>query len=344
MNFEENELSGHTVDLIDALLTSMHTEPMVEVSEDELVRFAFGWANDEEIEGVLTALNQSPELRQQLIQVRGSLNTAHARSEQVNGFLEHAVNVAVAAFSSLEKGLAAWKADFESELVVRHSLKALADRSRTSPSRLAFSRSQTCLAELEFNEATSKFSAEVTKDGCLEIWGELHPDHWADGKEVRLEIVDEVLGSIPVGSAPLIDGKWKVVVREFGPWDAGVLPANKFRLQFVDELPKPEFGDLVARTEDGTLVLIPLLTPPIMGSGLLRLQIQCDEAFRTRYGRLVLHLSFNAGPLTIPLRAWEVADLPSDGQLIAPIPSSLEGPLPKAALALSMRRIALYQT
>jgi hypothetical protein len=89
-------------------------------------------------------------------------------------------------------------------------------------------------------------------------------------------------------------------------------------------------------TDRGTPTTLTISRRPIARNGEIELALDFDSRFLSEYADQTLELFFAAGPLNIPLRAWKVIDLPVDGYLSAPIPSSLVGPVPRAAIGLSL--------
>ena len=245
MTHRTPEFSFSDLDLFQALLASSSPLEAEPVSEERLVRYAFGWSTEADEDGVLDALTQSSFLRQDLIQIRGSLAQPEARSRCVKEFLDYAISSAVGALGALERGMADWKSSFEGNLVVQHVLAARSERLASLPGPVAWARSA---AEEE-----------------------------------------------PIA---------------------------------VDSL--------LVDTDFGATTSVPLSGGPSARDGELELEVEFDSHFFSEYAEQTLELSFTAGPLVIPLRAWKVSELPKNGLLSAPIPSSLVGAVPRTAIGLSL--------
>jgi len=248
MTSHTRDFSFSDVDLLQALLASSSPLEAEPLSEERLVRYAFGWSTDAEEEGVLDALTQNGALRKDLIQIRGSLAQPATRSSAVREFLDYAISSAVGALGALERGVADWKSSFEGNLVVRHFLAARGDQLASLSGQVAWARAE--------------FAA-------------------TDGAPLALDSV--------------------IVV-----------------------------------TDSGNPTTLPLAGAPTAHDGELALEVEFDPHFLSEYSDQTLELSFAAGPLIIPLRAWKVSDLPKNGHLSAPIPSSLAGPVPPTAIGLSL--------
>lgn len=89
-------------------------------------------------------------------------------------------------------------------------------------------------------------------------------------------------------------------------------------------------------TDSGTPALLPIFAGPAVRDGEIELELEFDPQFLREHADRMLALSFAAGPLRVPLKAWKVTELPTNGRLSAPIPSSLAGPVPRAAIELSL--------
>jgi hypothetical protein len=337
MSFEMEDLSFSTVELVKSLLAASPASPVPSVSEDLLVRYAFGWVTVEEEGAVMETLIRSSDLRHKLIGIRRSIDHTGSRSESVKRFLDHAVETAIAAYGAIEQGVGDWKSGGEGAFVIRHAIRALADRSRAGRPGLAFTRSANSLPFIESKGVPATMCAKLTDDGGLEVWGVSDDSARSPNRPLRLEIVDEVWGTIQIGTSEPVGGEWRFSVNHFGPWDSETLAATRFRVRFGDEAAGQDLGTIAVQTDAGQFMRCPLSLPPSVRDRELSLRVEFDSEFRTRYAERILDFALQAGPLSIPLRSWEVCQLPRDGRLSAPTPCSIEGPLPRAAITLTLR-------
>lgn len=288
-------------------LEALESEPPP-VSDDALFRFLVGWLSPMERDRVIDALTRSEALQERLIDVEATL-----RHETPQSLIGESID----AFRRLAtEGMAAFHADasFSFAGLLRR------DRLRTGIAQVR----SAAFTTLHIGDHVFRVEAEVTPASILVVRGVREPSGPLDGspEQAWLELIDEVLGPVPLGLVSLTGAQFLLEVPSAGfSLGEGPVPATAIVFRNDSDTEPPT---IVA---EGRFELRLAATPTITNELLTVLFVPTtDFAGRT------LELGLRIGKITAPLGRWPISDTLTT--LEVPVPGQPNGPVPPYALSL----------